>query len=190
MQKKVCDCNDLKLEIEAKNNTIKNLEDELKSYKLALEILTKEFGKTNTTVVSDAPEPGFMQGVESEKASCQFKVVKRKTPKKTNTYENRDTFKSTSKEPTKSQNRNSRSNKSQDVERKSVLILGDSILKQVEGWKLGQSTKTRTKVKCFLGACVNECYAYDYFKPPLKSNPDEVIVHVGTNDLKAKSASK
>lgn len=40
-------------------------------------------------------------------------------------------------------------------------------------------------MKCFPGACTADCY--DYFKPPLKSNPDKVIVHVGTNDLKEKS---
>ena len=81
MQKKVCECNVLKLVIEAKNNTIKNLEDELKSYKLALEILTKEFGKTNTSVVNNATDPGLFQTVESENDNCQFKVVKRKKDK-------------------------------------------------------------------------------------------------------------
>ena len=51
---------------------------------------------------------------------------------------------------------------------------------------MGRSTKSRTQAKCFPGACVSDCY--DYFKPPLKSNPDEIIVHVGTNDLNEKCA--
>ena len=52
--------------------------------------------------------------------------------------------------------------------------------------RISRSTKNRTSVKSFPGASVADCY--DYFKPPLKNQPEEVIVHVGTNDLKTKSA--
>ena len=67
-----------------------------------------------------------------------------------------------------------------------MLVLGDSVVKNVDGWRIGRSTKTRTTVKSFSGATVSDCY--HYFKPPLESDPDQIIVHVGTNDLKTQSA--
>ena len=47
-------------------------------------------------------------------------------------------------------------------------------------------TRTRTTIKSFPGASVADCY--HYFKLPLDTKPDEVIIHVGTNDLKTNSA--
>ena len=66
------------------------------------------------------------------------------------------------------------------------MIVGDSITKNVEGWRLGRSTKTKTTIKSFAGATVANCY--HYFKPPLDKEPEQVIIHVGTNDLKDISA--
>ena len=66
------------------------------------------------------------------------------------------------------------------------MIIGDSTLKNVEGWRIGRNTRTRTTIKSFPGAAVADCY--HYFKPPLDSKPDEVIIHVGANDLKTNSA--
>ena len=62
------------------------------------------------------------------------------------------------------------------------MILGDSIIKHVEGWRIGRNSNSRAQVKYFPGTRVIDCY--DFFNPPLKNNPDEVIIHVGTNDLK------
>ena len=96
----VCKCQDLKLDVERKDKTIKILQDEVNSYKLALEILMKEFGRTNSSIVNDAIDQNSIQSVESENASGHFEVVKRKKrPKKTNsnTAETRNIFKSTDK---------------------------------------------------------------------------------------------
>ena len=65
-----------------------------------------------------------------------------------------------------------------------VLVLGDSIVKYVQGQKL--SNKVRTVVKSFSGAKVDRMFHY-YMKPTLELQPDEVILHVGTNDLKNSS---
>ena len=63
-------------------------------------------------------------------------------------------------------------------------ILGDSMVKHVEGWKVTKSINTDMKVYVgsFLGAKV-KCIK-DYVKPCLRENdPKNVILHVGTNDL-------
>ena len=65
-----------------------------------------------------------------------------------------------------------------------VYILGDSMVKHVEGWKVTKSINTDMKVyvRSFSGAKV-KCMK-DYVKPCLQENdPKNVILHVGTNYL-------
>ena len=168
----------LRSTLSEKENAIRYLEEKNKSYKLALNLLTKELASTNSKI----PATEFGRNREENSDESVFvPVSKSKSEAQKQKKKNGKKEFSTGKEPAESQSRSSRSDKIQNDDRKNVLILGDSILKQVEGWKLGRSTKSRTHVKCFPGARVKDCY--DYFKPPLKSNPDEIIVHVGTNDL-------
>ena len=66
---------------------------------------------------------------------------------------------------------------------KSVLIIGDSMIKHVNGWHLSKKLKPKYKVmvRSFPGAatqCMN-----DYGKPSIRAQPDHFILHVGTNDL-------
>ena len=43
-------------------------------------------------------------------------------------------------------------------------------------------------VKAFPGATVEDMF--DYIKPTIKHHPEEIILHVGTNDLKNSDARK
>ena len=61
-----------------------------------------------------------------------------------------------------------------------MVVLGDSIVKYVQGRNL--STKVRSVVKSFSGSRVD--HMFHYMKPSLELKPDEIILHVGTNDLK------
>ena len=74
--------------------------------------------------------------------------------------------------------------KERNYEKSTTCILGDSILKNIQGWKLSQSinNKQNVIVKSFSGATVNCMKAY--VKPSLDKHPDKIILHVGTNDLK------
>ena len=49
--------------------------------------------------------------------------------------------------------------------------------------KQGLTTKDKVYIKSFSGA-TNECMV-DYIKPTLKYDPDVIILHCGTNDLKS-----
>lgn len=58
------------------------------------------------------------------------------------------------------------------------------MVKNIQGRKLGKAVGHRVVVKSFSGA--NTRAMSDYLKPNLELNPDQVILHVGTNDLKKK----
>ena len=65
---------------------------------------------------------------------------------------------------------------------KKIYILGDSIVKHVEGWQLSKMTNQKVYVRSFSGAKV-KCMK-DYVKPCIRENdPDHVILHVGTNEM-------
>ena len=71
-------------------------------------------------------------------------------------------------------------NKSVINKRKRVIICGDSMVNGIDSD--GTSSKSfSTVVKPFGGASLPDMK--DYIKPALKTKPDKMIVHVGTNDL-------
>ena len=69
--------------------------------------------------------------------------------------------------------------------KKSVLILGDSMIKGLQYWKMCRED-TKVNLKYFPGATTEDMESYVI--PPLRRNPDEVIIHVGTNDLRDKTS--
>ena len=64
-----------------------------------------------------------------------------------------------------------------------TYILGDSIIKEIQGWKFNEKLENKEKivVKSFLGA-TTKCMR-EYIKPSLNQKPDYIIIHAGTNDL-------
>ena len=82
--------------------------------------------------------------------------------------------------------RQSTTNSAQSTDQKPcVIIAGDSMLKFINGRKLSSqiSNQSLTYVKAFPGATVEDMS--DYIMPSLRRNPEEVILHVGTNNLKS-----
>ncbi|CAB4023001.1 RNA-directed DNA polymerase from transposon BS [Paramuricea clavata] len=73
------------------------------------------------------------------------------------------------------------------AQQRKIAILGDSMIKGINSRKLQHGLKQKVIVKTFPGAHVEDMT--HYVKPTLASNPAEVIVHIGTNDLKNKSPS-
>ena len=62
------------------------------------------------------------------------------------------------------------------------MVLGDSIVKRIQGRKLGRKVKQNVIVKSFPGAKL-DCMSHLAI-PTVKSNPDRIIIHCGTNNLK------
>ena len=63
-----------------------------------------------------------------------------------------------------------------------TVLVGDSIIKQRQGWKLGKKVGHRIVVKSFSGATTSDMK--HYLKPTLAKNPLQILLHVGTNDLR------
>ena len=67
---------------------------------------------------------------------------------------------------------------------KSVVMLGDSMVKHINGWEMSKRIKNcKAYVRSFAGAKV-QCMD-DYKKPLMRDELDHFIVHVGTNDSNA-----
>ena len=66
-----------------------------------------------------------------------------------------------------------------------TVILGDSIVKDVKGWKLSDE-KNKVVVKHFIGAKTKDVESYIILN--LKQNPETIIIHTGTNGLKSDSS--
>ena len=74
--------------------------------------------------------------------------------------------------------------------KRTTVILGDSIIKDVEQYKIrkGLNNKERVFVKHFAGATVDDMK--NYIIPSKKYENDLVILHMGTNDLKNPKSAK
>ena len=86
------------------------------------------------------------------------------------------------------QEKDKKSNKEQK-KGKSVVVLGDSMVKHLNGWKMSKEIKNcKLYVRSFPGAKV-QCKD-DYKKRSVRDEPDHFTVHVGTNDLNSEVSSK
>ena len=63
-----------------------------------------------------------------------------------------------------------------------TVIIGDSMIKRAQGWKISRKVGHRVVVREFPGATTSDME--HYLKPVLAKDPQRVILHVGTNDLK------
>ena len=61
-----------------------------------------------------------------------------------------------------------------------ILVLGDSMINQMDEEKLSRSSKKSIKVRAYGGHGVNDIYGK--LDTLLKKNPSKVIIHLGTND--------
>ena len=75
---------------------------------------------------------------------------------------------------------------SQPDRKETVVIAGDSLVKNIIGAKMSYNDPNNYfVVKPFPGATVEDME--DYIKPLTRKSPDKLIMHVGTNDLKSLS---
>ena len=63
-----------------------------------------------------------------------------------------------------------------------TVIAGDSIIQNIRGWSLSKTNKV--VVKPFPGARTEDME--DFIKPILRKDPENIIIHAGTNDVNSK----
>ena len=68
-----------------------------------------------------------------------------------------------------------------------TVVVGDSITKNVQGIKLAKTVGHRVVVKPFPGATVRDMRSH--IVPTIDKSPDQICLHVGTNDLKSSTQS-
>ena len=73
-----------------------------------------------------------------------------------------------------------------DTPTDTTLIIGDSIIKGLRRDLLSRAAKRRVTVRSFPGAIVGDMK--HYLQPSLQLKPSEIVLHVGTNDLKDHSS--
>lgn len=62
-----------------------------------------------------------------------------------------------------------------------IIIAGDSMVRNIQGNKMSRTHQITTR--SFPGSSIKDMV--DYIKPIARAKPDEIVLHVGTNDLKS-----
>ena len=181
--------------LQFENNRLRDLISSLKeenmkliqergSLTFALQIVSREAtnqrpaasSPTNTSN-NDTISPGEVSVTPCESTDQnEWQIIsKRKKKKKSKTLKQRN------------DETRSNSNDSEDPVPEKVtttLLIGDSMIKNIQGTKLGGAVGHRVVVKSFSGVTTKAMK--DYLKPNLGISPNQVVLHVGTNDLKQK----
>ena len=85
-------------------------------------------------------------------------------------------------------NRRSNTNKLRKNTRDDLtVILGDSMTRGINARNIRRSTSKNVIIRTFSGATINDML--DYIKPSLRLQPDHIIIHAGTNDLRSTEAN-
>jgi hypothetical protein len=82
----------------------------------------------------------------------------------------------------RNQQRGNSQNENSFTKKPVTVIVSDSMVKNVRGWELSNPIK-KVIVKSFSGATTEDME--DYLKTVLRKEPGNLILHVGTNDLRS-----
>ena len=157
----------LKNQLREQNNVLKNISEERDSYRTALQIMTKEVNAHKEKDLSSQPvsaDPDAEQGGWSIQQ---------------NTRHNRRSSRSTKSSPNSEDSHSGANNNNEHGKKPVTVIAGDSIIQHIRGWSISRSNKV--VVKSFPGATIEDMK--DFVKPLLRKKPDNVVLHIGTNDL-------
>lgn len=158
---------ELKTQIKIQDEYTKRLEEEKSSLVTAIKLLMQDASPNTKTPTGD--------NNDNEAREHNPKKKKKKT-----------------KSSTAKENKNSEQNEVTNVddspkpktsdERKKTIIIGDSIISKLKGWKMSDKSN-RISTISISGSRVEDMK--DYIKPTLKAKPDNMIVHIGTNNLRS-----
>ena len=145
-------------------------------------------GDTHVDNVDNEKDEGRNKPIELKN------VTKRKKKKKKKKDHSEELDNSNIKEHDKSNRHNKIDTRhaSPSKTKKSVFILGDSMVKKVNGFYLMKDIKHKFLVKVRSFSSAKTRCMYDHAKPTIREvNPEHIILHVGTNDLNSeKTASQ
>ena len=157
--------------INSLNDEIAFLRRELESKDCIIKLLVNEPSRKSGTVISEENETSIQHNTITPNNADPLISSDDELVEKNDVTVDETTFTVENRKNAKRKNR-------------SITVLGDSMIKNIEAHKMKQCMKPREKVyiKTFSGATVADMY--DYSKPTKKHKPDVIILHAGTNDLK------
>ena len=201
-----------KIPIQAENNkinelerTIKNMEQENESLKTIMQIQKDEFNQALSVKEDNENHRPWQIFKPKQTINLKDKQDKRKHKWQSqnpihittsNQYESleskeiqeivTETDKPTNVENMVKPKNNAENSKSTHPPKKHgcTVLIGDSLLKGLRQHSISKAVKTKTTVKCFPGAKVNDLNHYCI--PVLATKPKHAIIHCGTNDLRTK----
>ena len=178
-------------EEEAKRGKISEERD---SYKIALQVLPKELNTAEFNSPSsthDQPDDNYVEPGKNHGPNSKTKKTKQSKGQKSDSQTPK-TGQKIQQTPVNFTNRfaslghedkdSNQNASSSDNSNFTTVLVGDSIIKQIQGWKLGKKVGHRLVVKSFSGATTSDMK--HYLKPTLEKNPQQILLHVGTNDLR------
>ena len=142
------------------------------------------------TVLSDSDNEDGVDSevdVSSKVDNCTIHLMSKSNGKSINKLRDEQTGKPDEVEPSHSgliEDDNMQSTTPTKRSRPRVAILGDSMLKHLNPRKLQNGLNHRITIKTFPGATTDDMV--HYVQPTLKTRPERIILHIGTNDLKSK----
>ena len=175
---------DQKLENTMLREKIAVLQNERDSLTTVLRILQEESNQvrgqradlSSTPKFTCSDEPSTSQGKEEARDDAGFQKVEKSKEKKP----------ASQRSSKKAENHRPSTGKMPQP----TIIMGDSMIKHLNDQKMSAATKSSVKIKCFPGATVGDMRHYSIPVLSKVTTPTNVILHVGTNDLKSSDPSK
>ena len=192
-----------KLDLERKtNDTLRNEVYNLKLENLGLKYSNKDHEKnTELTKRRESMENHSNGKIIEESIIPEDNVTKRKETRPSK--KKRDTLKITTNNPEnmagkyQQESSNQHSNYTnfnryeayhQEKRNKTAMIIGDSMVKNGQSWRLKAALKQNVKLRSFSGAKIADME--HYIKPAIEEKADLYIAHFGTNDLRTDQYSE
>lgn len=151
----------LKMALKDRENQIKLLEMERMSLLTALRLVHEDkAAETAPKVQAHTPSPSQDHVEQTQNGDNWITVVSKKKKRAATESENQG-------------------NKRDERPKKSIVILGDSLTKNLQGHKMSKACKVVSK--SFPGSSVEDMT--HYMAPTVEKHPDEIILHVGTTNL-------
>ena len=157
----------LKDQLREQNSARKNKSEERDSYRTALQIMTKEI---NAHKEKDLPSQPVSTDPDAEQGGWSIQR---------NTRHNRRSSRNTKSSPNSEDSHSGANNNNEHAKKPVTVIAGDSIIQHIRDGSISRSNKV--VVKSFPGATIGDME--DFVKPLLRKKPDNVVLHIGTNDL-------
>ena len=195
----------LRVKCEQYEEKIRKLEEERASLLLVISLVAREANETNcgdrpnSNVVRDVKEISLGDRSSNDTQNANEATVsdspvdnsvvekKKKKMKKRNSAQLNTS--NINCDPKPSQPPQSQAQAGQTNPKKRVVIVGDSMVRGIHGWKISKARNAPSvSVKSCHGATIEDMESYAI--QTVRAQPEEIILHVGTNDLLQHSTSQ